>query len=69
MPLKTTEETKKKATVSLATAAAAEEISVDAAGANAQSGLDGIFTIKAEQRVELKGQVFLLRGSADGLLL
>lgn len=68
MPLKTTEETKKKATVSLATAAA-EEISVDAAGANAQSGLDGIFTKKADQRVELKGLVFLLRGSVDGLPL
>lgn len=52
MPLKTAQETKKKATVSLA-AAAAGGISVDAAVANVQSGLDGIFTIKAEQRGEL----------------
>lgn len=44
--LKTTEGTKKKAIVSLA-ATTAEEISVDAAVANVQCGLDGIFTIKA----------------------
>lgn len=52
MTLETTEATKKKAAVSLATAAT-EEISMDAAVANVQSGLGGIFTIKGEQRVEL----------------
>lgn len=54
MTLKTTEETKKKAAVSLVPAAA-KEISMDAAVASVQSGLDGIFTIKGEQRVELNG--------------